>query len=490
MPSKKKSGRKKKPTKGTEAGDKIHEATALAAGLASGQNVLPEAKELLSKLAPPNLLTPEEARAIVRQLAILAGTDVEQNDGDPYGDGDQNLAGIGDDHDPTDKKKALEGEPTREILRSLFREGGDVGIHLMRGGLSPFARMIRGADATVGEEGNGDETSPLLVTIALSKLKLQVSLMTGTNEADMDHAKVVETLLFYGARPDCKEMAGNTAAHYGAGSHASEETLVMTDHALEAAKSSSLFGKQVVLRNLSKAEYNGLTGTLRGFVAKTGRRQVVLSESKKKLALLPKNIFFAREGGEDLCIYDTSRNLLNDFSRCGGLSLHEVYMSTRTDVAEWLFERNVSLDICTRCQKAFYCTRDCQVKHWRSVHKTLCKALDENFSIKLDEPIEEDPRLVISGVKLCFEIPGGVEVDERFWIKVQCNSEAVPHLVYDKSRTCQFRIQPGTPGHRELLQKAREEKAFEGKKVYVKAAFDASGNCRVYPNLTSTTRKW
>lgn len=29
---------------------------------------------------------------------------------------------------------------------------------------------------------------------------------------------------------------------------------------------------------------------------------------------------------------------------------------------------------CSACQKAFYCDRECQLKHWKTSHKPLCKA--------------------------------------------------------------------------------------------------------------------
>ena len=32
---------------------------------------------------------------------------------------------------------------------------------------------------------------------------------------------------------------------------------------------------------------------------------------------------------------------------------------------------------CGRCKRAFYCSSDCQVAHWRSGHKRRCKATAE-----------------------------------------------------------------------------------------------------------------
>ncbi|KAL7531753.1 hypothetical protein ACHAXR_004216, partial [Thalassiosira sp. AJA248-18] len=401
-------------------------------------------------------------------------------------------------------------------------------------------------DELLEQRESGMRLSPLLLAIAISKCKPYVCSITGAVEANMDHVKVVKVLLRYGAKPDCKDLTGKSAVHYGAGSHATVDTLKMTDYLVEASKSSAYFGKRVILRNLSKVEYNGLIGTCGGFVAETGRRQVTLDESNKQLALLPKNIFsIGVEGEEEVCIHDMSRNLLNDHDRFGTISLHEVFLSERTDVAEFLVKRNVSLDIapacgntvrkmvntpiphgpsrmhdiirkylvkiervednrchgcneiydklsqCTRCKKAFYCSKNCQRNHWRRVHKSECQVLNIEYSIQLAKPTTEQQHIYASSSKgFSFERPHGVDVDERFWVKVQVLDESDPHLVYDRSRSVSFGIMPGTPGHLQLRKKVQDEKAFDGRKLFFKAAFDASGNLKVYPNISSTTKKW
>lgn len=62
-------------------------------------------------------------------------------------------------------------------------------------------------------------------------------------------------------------------------------------------------------------------------------------------------------------------------------------------------------------------------------------------------------------------------------------------LIYDKSRECQFDYSRGQPGYAEMLEKVKEEKAFGGKKTYLEASFDESGNCTVYLG-TATLKKW
>lgn len=289
----------------------------------SQMQVASESKAILAKLQAPCRLPPEETRAIVRKLVIPAGTNAEINDSDAYEDGDQSLVGVGKDHDCSNREKLMEGEPPRQLLRELFGIGGDLDSHLAQGGLTPFAMMCCLGNATAVEkaikltaEGSeermqlverretGMRFTPLLLAIAISKCKPYACSITGAREVDMNHVKVVKILLRYRARPDCKELTGKSAVHYGAGSHATQETLIMTDCIFEAAKSFSYFGKRVVLQKLNKEEYNGLVGTLGGFVAETGRRQVTLDENEKQLALLPKNIYSHREGEEQgkVCI--------------------------------------------------------------------------------------------------------------------------------------------------------------------------------------------
>ncbi|KAL7526296.1 hypothetical protein ACHAWF_001714, partial [Thalassiosira exigua] len=520
-------------------------------------------RTLLGKLKPPCTLPATEAREIVRRLAILSGTDVVMNDDDPYGDGDHNMVGVGEHHDPSNQNMVMESMKYQQILRELFAVGGDIESHL-RGGLGPFARSCASGNAKAVEEAikqtmegseermqllerreTGMRLSPLMIAIAISKCKQYFSHLTGAMLASMDHVKVVRVLLKYGAKPDCRELTGKTVVHYGASSRATAESLKMTEHLIEAAKSSNHFGKHVVLRKLNKAEYNGMAGRLGGFLVKTGRREVTLDEGNKKLALLPRNIFAYGEGREEVCVYDATRKLVNDFDRFGTLSLHEVFMSERTDVAQFLVDRGISVDIapvcgntirkmvhtptlfgpstmygiirnyitrkecdeknrcqgcgeifsrklssCGRCKKVFYCSEQCQKSHWRA-HKTEC-IRNEDYSIQLTAPDYPPDRLhVITSVKeVAYERPVGVGIDEDFWLKIQVASDTQPHLAYDRSRSCAFHIFPGTLGHLELLKRVQSESAFDGRKLYFKAAFDSSGNCRVYPNLTSTAKKF
>lgn len=572
MPKKKKSNHAKKASKkeresAKEAANNGHGMMAnMNIGL-SHQLLTSESAQLLSKLAPGCSLSPKDASEVVWKLARLAGTDVEMNDNDPFGDGDQTPVAM-------NIRDVVQGAPYRQVLREVFSAGGDLESHLKLGGFSPFAMSCclgnakaveKAIDETV--EGSDERThllerresgirlSPLLLAIAISKVKSYTCQITGTREADMNHVKVVKVLLRYGARPDCKELTGKSAVHYAAGSRATVDSLKMADYILEATKSCAYVGKRVTLRNLNKLEYNGLEGTLCGFDAETGRRQVTF-DCGKQLSLLPKNIFSLGEEGDrkEVCIYDSSRNLLNECDRVGTISLHEVFLSNhnggRVDVAEFLVERNVSVDItppcgnsvrklvyiptpfgasemhgvlrkyivkmekvednrcwgckevaeklshCSRCKLANYCSSVCQKEHW-AIHKADCQNRDEEYSIQLSQcSLPDGMRSVLMntqgkhGVEGEYKKPDGVDVGEKFWIKIQAVLVTDPLLVYDRSRSCKFHIMPGAPGHLELHKRVKQEKAFNGAKLYFKAVFGDSGTCRVYPNITSTTKTW
>ena len=84
-----------------------------------------------------------------------------------------------------------------------------------------------------------------------------------------------------------------------------------------------------------------------------------------------------------------------------------------------------------------------------------------------------------------YQKPDNVAVDERFYVKIQCNGLYSPLLIYDKTRQCQMHYPPHLDGFREMAEKAMAEKAANGRKTYMKAAFSADGNIRVYPNQTT-----
>ena len=89
-----------------------------------------------------------------------------------------------------------------------------------------------------------------------------------------------------------------------------------------------------------------------------------------------------------------------------------------------------------------------------------------------------------------YSIPDGASPEEKFVIKVQGINDMMPIMVYDESRTCEFSIGPKQPGFNEILTEMRKEMAWGGRKTFMKASFDDSGTCTVYPATAGVKAKY
>ena len=177
---------------------------------------------------------------------------------------------------------------------------------------------------------------------------------------------------------------------------------------------------------------------------------------KKEFSVKPENIFTvsrSKKGDKMVCILDKSlrpTNLVNVQDRVGSISLHEVAMSQRDDVAKFLLTRSPnSVDVkdykgisahkmamqpvmgsqvnsvirqhvtkqstkhekkvhmkkdvcehcgkrardlgkellqCTRCLDALYCCKECQVADWTQKHKKECREREKRGELVLGEP--------------------------------------------------------------------------------------------------------
>lgn len=110
-----------------------------------------------------------------------------------------------------------------------------------------------------------------------------------------------------------------------------------------------LLWKACCTSQLEQKKLNGLKGYLGGYNAATRLREVKLDGRDDFIAITPMNIFSCIEGEDEVCIYDQARNLINDCDRLGATSFHEVYMSTRVDVAKFLIKHNSSVDVTPPC---------------------------------------------------------------------------------------------------------------------------------------------
>lgn len=531
--------------------DKFQRRAAIEVSSISESNISEEAANLFRQIPFPKTL--QDQRKILTQLIASTGTDVKRNKRDLFGDGDQS---------------PIKKERLAQVFRNIWTEGADISLHLQAKAFTPFAtacikgdkgkveRMLKNAPTNeertmmLERRESSFRATPLILTMGLAKHPHVVTAYTGATR--MDHVGVARVLLKYGARPNVKDVAGKTAAHWGAGSVNNATTLIIAGDCIQATKTSRYFGKKVTLHGLSTEKYNGLTGILGGFVAEKERRVVHVELEDgvvKELALLPKNIMYKQKP-----ILDNASvtNLVDVPDRLGSVALHEVVMTGNEETARFLCEtHNASVDVqelngttprqmvsanlggmggavidivkarafrkqaqqrqcgtcqakeqrtglagskkfnrCSRCGDAWYCSRDCQVAHWPQ-HMGQCKPK----GVKLARPPKNIQNVFIAnrtGASVgggAYSQPTGTALNEKFWIKVQCIDAQSHQLVYDQTRTCSFSIEPDAPGFEDLLKKVQAEKRSLGRKTHFKAMFDSDGDCIVYPH-TAKLQEW
>mmetsp|Transcript_10421 Transcript_10421/g.12684 ORF Transcript_10421/g.12684 Transcript_10421/m.12684 type:complete len:566 (+) Transcript_10421:34-1731(+) len=548
-----------------------NENTSIAAGMRSlaEQNRMNDMTESFAKMADMDRHPLTKQKVIIRKSLVSIGTDCDKNDADPAGNGDQSM---------------ITSTTQAEAARELYSIGGDIHPYLTEGAFSHFGMncvignvaairvMIDGVTNAIkkfhtepwycycdSREGMITLLETRDTSMRLSPLLLIVS--AGKNVVDqphMDHKGAAKLLLKSGANPYAKDVLGKTAAHYGAGAMATPMTLEVVDMCILAARSSHLLGKDVELHSL-KVNMNGSRGVAGGFDPDSGRRVVYLSEDKKEVWVKPDNIRL-------VAVENTNqpKMLLDVQDRTGSVSLHEVVMQNRIDVAEFLLMKHqtsihtedmdgispmrmstrggrmtasgvskiiskvtrraeaekfregkkqakertcanckkylgeVEKKKCAGCKTVTYCGRECQVAHWSNGHKAECKTLKVIAKgVKLKAPSGEyafnASVSLVSGkpyTKGHYRIPDGTGTGAQFVVKVQGGSETMPIMVYDKTRTCEFTIPPGQPGFKEVLTEMKKEMAWGGRKTFMKASFDDSGACTIYPATAGVKEKY
>ena len=518
-------------------------------------------KESFAAMAKMDRLSLAQQKAAMRAALKDMGTDLAKNDADPLGNGDQSK---------------IQSNESREAAREMYSIGGDIHQHMVTDdAVSEFGKMCALGSAQVVQhminEAQNNLERPYFMqeqvrmllegrdtSLRLSPLLLIVSVGKNLQSPmPVEHVETAKLLLKSGASPDAKDVLGKTVCHYGAGAMATKNTLSVVNMCIEAAKSSHLFGKNVELYDLKKADMNGSQGVVGGYDHDTGRRLVYLLDTKKEVWAKTINIRLVGVGTETELV---QKPMLADVpDRLGSISLLEVIMQDRVDVAKFLLQKhqtsihikdmdgvcaftmsvgqgmmmsNVSkmvMDVsrkqgaknrsakkqatricagckkdlgksggkvCSGCNSIFYCSRTCQVSHWKQ-HKAECKRLKSSSAgIKLNPPGKNDAFSATMSMSSgstsrggAYRIPTGVSPGEKFVVKVQGGGR-MPIMVYDESRTCNFAIDYGAPGFQEVLCEMEKESAWNGRKTFMKASFDASGDCTIYPSTAGVKSKY
>lgn len=235
-----------------------------------------EAAELMKDVSLPK--SAQQQAQLYRDMIQTTGTNMEQNDADPLGDGDQTPMRI---------------ESKCQVFRTIWNNGGDISMLLQTQSFSSLAMdCITGKKQQVQARLHQAATTPaslltallerrescfrippILLVIGLAKHKPFVQSVTGIHPNHMDHEGVAKVLLQYGARPDAKDVAGKTAVHWGAGGAANDVTRNIADYCISAARTCHAYGKEVTLHGLTKEKYNVLSGSLGGYVVDKGCRR-------------------------------------------------------------------------------------------------------------------------------------------------------------------------------------------------------------------------
>lgn len=288
----------------------------------------------------------QRLQADIRQRLKSYGTDVDLNDSDPTGNGDQSPIQL--------------NHAGKQVYRDLFAEGGDIAQCGQAGQISSFAvACAQGNVARIErmlKEADNDEVRPsdrliqLLETretsMRLSPLLMIVSagknIFPQTADLMRKQIQVARILLKYGASPDAKDVCGKTVCHYGAGMMATKMTMEVVSLCIQAAESSHLFNNEVELVGLKNETMNGKLGVARGIDTATGRRAVYVCDEKKQIAVKPENI---RLHNAQQSVSERPK-LCDVQDRLGAVSLIELMMTNRGDVVKFLLnEHNARIDI-------------------------------------------------------------------------------------------------------------------------------------------------
>jgi MYND finger len=160
-------------------------------------------------------------------------------------------------------------------------------------------------------------------------------------------------------------------------------------------------------------------------------------------------------------------------------------------------KENTPLATCARCGAVQYCSKDCQTKHWKASHKKECNLLVEiSKGVIVEKPgptgqfassLNWKTRVLREAKG--YQKPSHVNIDEKFYIKVQECGPTGPLMIYDRTREFEFCLNPGQSGFEELRRAVLAEKKAMGRKTYMQASFNGGGVCIAFPS-TATIKTW
>ena len=322
-----------------------------------------------------------QKKTAIRQLLKETGTDVEKNDNDPIGDGDQTT---------------ISTVEQRDVARHLWATGGDILEHFTAMQMSPLAMACASGNLTLAKKEmqrvKSTTTMPLVdsaefrslletreTSMRLPPLLLIVSFGKHIVTKEYNFECIAKLLLKNGASPIAKDVAGKTVAHYGAGGMATKMTLNVTDMCVRATQSHHLFGKKVKLHGLKTESMNGKEGIVGGFDPDSDRRGIYLTEEKREMWVKVDNIMLL-DASKECQPYP----LLTDIQdRLGSVSLHELTIPSKcygdnvAEAAEFLlgkWKSSIYTQDCDGCSPISMASGMGQLYGERNVVKLIMEA--------------------------------------------------------------------------------------------------------------------
>lgn len=324
----------------------------------------------------------------LRHLLQRTGTDVDKNDSDPAGDGDQSPLQVIDSgfEEISDLCGDLMEHFVIEMANTFWSAclfGGPGGIELALASVVGFGPVPAALVQFLEHRSSPLRLSPLLlITLFIQtpfdrvepdpkatipkrgkkgrklkkKAQRKLTPLEKESEARREKVDILKVLLKYGARPDACDLMGTTVCHFGAASYATTESMEMVKLCQKAALSAHLFGQFVELHGLENAAFlNGKRGICRGFVvSQNGNplRTVHLNGfNNKPLDISPDNIKLVDTAIE---IGVVRPKLCDKKDRVGGTALGELSRSNCVDVIDFLInDLQADVDVTDRRGKSF-----------------------------------------------------------------------------------------------------------------------------------------
>mmetsp|Transcript_37115 Transcript_37115/g.90220 ORF Transcript_37115/g.90220 Transcript_37115/m.90220 type:complete len:554 (+) Transcript_37115:78-1739(+) len=497
-------------------------------------------------------LTPEDTMELARSGLKAIGTDVGQNDNDPMGNGDQSIIAYTCLLNAASIFNLFRTSGFKERTISAFPFACIVGS--VKCAEQSLQAVYNEVDQPYSRQ---DLLNKLLeareMPLRLSPL-LMVVLVSTDKDASPSLSKVAKLLLRAGASPDCKDALGKTALHYCVYG-TNPGCIALANMCIAASKTSDLYGNDVVLEGLQKSvDMNGMKGIVGGYDYDRDRRSVFIPELEKEVWVKADNIRLP-----DGKVQKEKPMLVDVPDRMKRTPVNEAYLWNRPNLVRFLMhEHHASIDIkdttgispkdmsamhlpfydqvqpivaaaaraeakaardakksaasvcgscnkslgsggkkCSRCKATFYCSRNCQVQHWKQGHKQECdEILAEAAGVQLSSAYVEHTIALSTTFLLSdqfgthYQKPDGVKVREKFVVSAQAFSNTVPVFIRDQSGTCQFQYKITGPGYSEIWKELEQETAFCGRKTFMKASFDEAGECTMYPSTACVKNKY